>query len=232
MVQLFTRDHGYMKVIARGAFRPKSPFRGVLETMNHIEVIAAYKDGRAFQTLTSASLINSYHRIREDLQYTAVAFATLELVQELLPVHEPVPAFFQYTTALLEKLDALNPANPQMYLWHYMLQLSETLGFGWALSHCGNCENEPAAFPLVLDMENGGCLCANCNSALSRNVVRLNRSQWEQLSGLATAVVADLERFNPEVLATIRPDLTDILLRHITYHTETRISLKSLKWYM
>ena len=37
IIHLFTSEKGYIKLIARGAMKPKSPFRGVLENLNHIE---------------------------------------------------------------------------------------------------------------------------------------------------------------------------------------------------
>lgn len=231
IVQLFTRDYGYLRVVAKGAFRPKSPFRGVLETLNHIEIVMTYKASRQIQTATSATLLNSFFHIREDLEKTAIGFSQLELLKKLFPLHEPVSGFFQYIVDLLSAMNTKEKGMPAVFLWHFLLQMSETLGFEWQLNYCLKCQQPPEKFPLVLDLENGGFFCGNCGNVASGQNVRISKAQWEHIANLGEQFPAELINFAPGPLPALRPDLTEILLRHISFHTETKLDLLSLKWY-
>lgn len=232
IVHLFSADHGYLKVIAKGAFRPRSPFRGVLESLNHVELIFSQKPSRGLQLATGATLLNSFFHIRDDLEKTALGFTVLEIFQELFPQHEPVAEFFQYTVDLLSALNRKEALPVEVFLWHFLLQLSETLGFGWQLERCLKCRREPDTFPLRLDLQNGGYTCRNCAGSEAPQGAWLTRPQWETLQALAAADPAGLPGFDPGPLAQPRPDPAEILLRHLRYHTETPLELKSLKWYM
>lgn len=232
IVHLFSADYGYLKVIAKGAFRPRSPFRGVLESLNHVELIFSQKPSRGLQLATGVTLLNSFFHIRENLEKTALGFTVLEIFQQLFTQHEPVADFFQYTVDLLSALNREETLSVDVCLWHFLLQLSDTLGFGWQLGNCLKCRHEPESFPLRLDLQNGGYTCRNCAGSDAPQGVWLTRGQWESLQTLAATGTAELSGFEPGLLAQLRPDPADILLRHLRYHTETPLELKSLKWYM
>jgi len=57
---LFTRDQGKLSVIAKGARSPKSKFISKLEPGNLLDVIYYHKQGRSIQTLSEATLLETY----------------------------------------------------------------------------------------------------------------------------------------------------------------------------
>lgn len=232
IVQFFSGDHGYLKVIAKGALRPKSDFRGVLEALNHVEIVVSHRESRGLQILTAASVINPYLEVRDDLQKTAVAFSILELIRKLFSVHEPVEAFFRYTLALLSALNSSQASDLKTYLWHFLLILSETLGFGWSLNYCAACENPPKEETVLLDYRNGDLVCGRCKNRSAAQGVTLTAPQREALIEFSGAEPWQLERLADNRLLFEGVDLTEILLRHLAYHTEVPLELKSLKWYM
>lgn len=228
IVHLFSGEHGYLKVIAKGAFRAKSDFRGILETVNHAEVIISQKSTRSLQILTSASLLNSFLNIREDLQKTSIAFSILEIIKKLLSAHEPVGSFFNYTVDLLQALNSTGTRYTKAYLWHFLLMLSQTLGFGWEFENCLNCKKTLSEYPVVLDYQNGGILCRNCHPHRSAKAASLDQDQLALFRTFAVSTAANLENLNFALL----PDFTNVLLQHLAYHTEIPLELKSLKWYV
>ncbi len=228
IVHLFSEEHGYIKAIAKGAFRPKSHFRGVLETLNFIEIIISQKSTRSLQIISQAAMLNSFLKIREDLQKTSIAFAILEIIKKLLSTHEPVSDFFRYTTDLLSALNDTGSKYTRAYLWHFLLVLSQTLGFGWEFDKCLRCKKTPAVFPVELEYQNGGVLCGNCHQPQPRRISSLTEKQLTMLTKFSQLAPVDLEEFN----AAVFPDFIDILLQHLTYHTELALDLKSLKWYV
>ena len=231
IVHLFTQDRGYLKVIAKGALQQKSPFRGTLETLNLVEIVASHKESRGLQLITSASLQNSFQKIRANLEKTSIAFSIIELIQLLLRTHEPLREFFDYTINVLSHLNDSRHPDQRIYLWHFMLHLSLELGFGWDFDHCLSCELPPSTPFLYLDYENGGIICGKCAGGQPTKGVRIDQSQWQFLRTILKAGIEKIE--NADSLPQIgNPmDYTNILVKHLSYHTDTTIELKSLKWY-
>ncbi len=231
IVHLFSEDYGYLSVVAKGALRPKSPFRGALETLNLVEIVATTKTGRDLHTLTAATLVNGYQHIRNDLAKTAAAFAAAELVQQLLKSHEPIPAFFNYITEWLKVLDNSEFRETKPYLWLLMFEISRVLGFGWQIENCPEYQSPPKKFPIYLDFVAGNIICGDTKEP-RRNHMALQQHEWQRLVQLNRMPVSEFPKWLQNLPKANFPDLTSVLLAHLEYHTEMRITLKSLNWYV
>lgn len=231
IVHLLTPDKGYIKVIAKGAFQQKSPFRGTLETLNLVEIVVSLKESRGLQLITSASLQNSFQKIRADLEKTAIAFSIIELIQQLLRTHEPLQEFFEYTTLALSRLNISPSSDLRIYLWHFMLNLSRSLGFGWDFNQCVACGSFPTAPFVFLDYENGGIICQKCFAGHQANTLKIETQQWQFLKMLSETGVENLEDSPYAVPGQKSTDYATVLIKHLSFHTDTTIELKSLKWY-
>lgn len=233
IIHFFTEETGYIKAIAHGALRPKSPFRGVLENLNQVEIILSLKEGRGLQIVSQADLINSFAKIRDNLDATAVSYAILELIRSLVHYHEPSHRLFGFTINVLENLNKNPGKRPLFFILRYLLFLSDYLGFGWELSKCKICGEVPAKFPLKVDVENGSAICGNCSPAVIKGSFSLSKEQWALLLGIQEAEPEQLTDLVENLPAdTAYQSLLDILLAHINYHTEQRVQLKSLKMYL
>ena len=231
IVHLFSKDKGYLKVIAKGAFQEKSVFRGTLETLNFVEIVVSHKETRGLQLITSASLQNSFQNIREDLQKTAIAFSVIELIQQFFNTHEPIPGFFLHTIDLLNALNEDKFSYHKIFLWHFLIKLSDTLGFGWSLDQCLNCNTSPETSTLFLDYENGGIICQNCKPKVQINGIQINKKQWQFLKALAEIDLNEIYHFVDEFHEKSETDFTNLLLKHLSFHTDMLVELRSLKWY-
>ena len=226
IVHLFTSEKGYLKAIARGALRPKSPFRGNLENLNHIEVIVNIKEGRGLQLISQVSLLNPFSSVRENLEATAIAFAVSELLRAVVHENEASQPLFQFTIRTLEELNSSQTGPVIFLLIRYLLYLSEYLGFGWNLQVCAGCKKVPTKFPLRAEIVNGSIFCPDCVSRTNLKTIPLSSEQWQLL--------LRLQQESPT--ATLRPEipgqpLIDLLLSHLSYHTEQNLQLRSLKLY-
>jgi len=233
IVHFFTEEKGYIKAIAHGALRPKSPFRGVLENLNQVEIILSLKEGRGLQIVTQVDLIDSFGKSRDSLDATAVSYAILELIRSLVHFHEPAHRLFGFTVNILKSLNRQPEKHALLYLFSYLLFLSNYLGFGWDLATCKVCGQNLAKFPLRADVENGSVICAGCSPATVKGSFTLSQEQWLLLKRLQETEPEEL----PDLAREMSPDvmyqpLLDMLLAHINYHTEQTVQLKSLKMYL
>jgi len=79
IVNLLTRDHGVISLIARGVRKPKSKLAGGIEFFSVSNV--SYIEGKgSLGTLTSTSLIKYYDRIVKDIHRVDVGYKMIKLV--------------------------------------------------------------------------------------------------------------------------------------------------------
>jgi DNA repair protein RecO (recombination protein O) len=105
ILSVFTRDHGKLKIVAKGALGPKSKFKGCLESLSHVGIVYYEKKTRELQLLSQVDLIDGHIHILGDLERTALAFAGSELVDKAVLLDEPIPQVFVLLTSYLSALD-------------------------------------------------------------------------------------------------------------------------------
>jgi DNA repair protein RecO (recombination protein O) len=232
IVHLFSEEKGYLKVIARGALRPKSPFRGTMENMNHVEVLVTIKETRGLQILSQADLINPFSHIRDDLSATAMTFSIMELLRALVHENEASHSLFRYTILCLEGLNHAPVNHPLLYLMNFILYVSENLGFGWDFQECRVCKKPAENFIPQLDPIHGALICPDCHTRITEKTYSVSNDQLKLLSGIQSCSPDLLEQWSNDVDRKNFRGLLDILISHLSYHTDQNLELKSLKMYL
>jgi DNA repair protein RecO (recombination protein O) len=233
IIHLLTADRGIIKVIARGALRARSSFRGTLEILNHVELVISVKENRGLQILSQADLISPFSNIRDNLESTAVALSMAELLRTLIHENENSQSIFRNTLDILTALNKYEGAHYLVFLIYFLLNISNYLGFGWELSHCRGCEKIPRAFPVTLDPVNGAIYCRECQPGIHGSGVYVSQDQWKLLLRLQTVTPAEIMPMPEQDHPGLRyQPLIDLLISHINYHTEQNLQLRSLKMYI
>jgi DNA repair protein RecO (recombination protein O) len=106
IVDMFTRDHGRIGVVAKGAKRPLSKLRGVLQTFQPLSI--SFSGKSELRTLIDADWVGGMLPIEK----TALlcGFYLNELLVKLLARDDPHPALFDHYVATLNELAHNEPA--------------------------------------------------------------------------------------------------------------------------
>jgi DNA repair protein RecO len=104
-LSLFSRGHGVIRGVAKGAKREKSDFSGGFELATRGEVGVIIKTSGAMATLTSWELLESFPALRRSLKAHQSAMAMLELVGAAFREGEPHARAFEALVAGLRGLD-------------------------------------------------------------------------------------------------------------------------------
>lgn len=106
IVDMFTRDHGRIGLVAKGAKRPHSQLRGVLQTFQPLQ--AAWSGKAELRTMIDAEWVGGMR----PLERTALlcGFYLNELLVKLLARDDPHPALFDHYVAALNQLAHNEPA--------------------------------------------------------------------------------------------------------------------------
>ena len=105
IVTWFTREFGKLKTLAKGARRPKSPFRGKLDLFYLNDIVFIPSRHGDLHTLSECYIENPFPRIRERLDTFTAASYCCELVDLATEPEGPVPELFELLAASLTALD-------------------------------------------------------------------------------------------------------------------------------
>lgn len=156
---LITREHGKLRVVAKGARRPGGRF-AALEPL--VEVQAAVYPGKSLHTLTQASIVTSHRLVREQLDRLAYGLFIAELL-DLFTVDAEVRS--SSYDLLAQALEHLEQDKPDIVLAYYETQLLRQMGLLPAWQACISCQTTES--PLVaLNLPEGGLVCATCAKAI------------------------------------------------------------------
>ena len=149
-----TAQHGRIALMARGARRPKSPFRATLEPLHTLAI--HWRSGRSgMGTLTDVTRGDA-------LLPPALSLEGLELLAIVARLfQEGDPHGFSETKQALQRL---NTASGNERLLAAIWQLLNAAGWLGDLSHCWHC-GEPATG--MMHWQHAQLRCANCGTGLA-----------------------------------------------------------------
>jgi DNA repair protein RecO (recombination protein O) len=130
IVDVFTREHGRVALVAKGAKRPHSKLRGVLQTFQPLSV--GWSGKSEVRTLTAAEWVGGMLPLEKSA--LLCGFYLNELLFKMLARDDAHPALFDHYVATLNQLAHQEPA-PIVLRKFERLLLQET-GVGGDLTFC------------------------------------------------------------------------------------------------
>ncbi|MEJ8795114.1 DNA repair protein RecO [Trinickia caryophylli] len=149
VIDVFSRDHGRVALVAKGAKRPHSALRGVLQTFQPLAL--SWSGKSEMRTLTGAEWVGGMLPLSGDALFSG--FYVNELLVKFLAREDPHPPLFHHYVVTLTRLAHDEPAAQVLRSFERML-LRET---GYAMSLARTVARKPvtAEGRYVFDPERG-----------------------------------------------------------------------------
>ena len=178
IVTFFTRNFGQLSGIAKGARRPKSPFLGTFDLLNHNEIMYYRHTRSSLHTLSHSEIKNGFTRLREQQERTYAGSYIADVVKGMTREDEPQPELFDLMINALRELCTADDA--ARVLFQFEIKFLSSVGFQPELEQCVACWTRPQGNRVFFSVAGGGALCERCASG------RGEEAQMTSLGALAT----------------------------------------------
>ena len=158
MLTIFTRELGKLRVVAKGARRPRSRKAGHLEPFTRVALLLAR--GREIWIVTQAETLDAYLPVRDDLERTGYAAYVAELLDRFTYEEGENSSLYRLFVEALERVSTLE--DPVPAIRYYEIRLLDLLGFRPELFHCVQCGNEIQPEAQYFSALLGGVVCPRC----------------------------------------------------------------------
>jgi DNA repair protein RecO (recombination protein O) len=129
ILDIFSREHGRLHLIAKGAKREKSPFSGLLQPYQRL--LMAWRGKSELMTLIDVEADIEAYELSD--ARTIAGFYVNELLVRLLHQHEPHPELFDLYNNAIFDLSVTKPVDAILRIFEK--GLLESLGYGLMLDH-------------------------------------------------------------------------------------------------
>ncbi|MCU0606066.1 MAG: DNA repair protein RecO [Candidatus Edwardsbacteria bacterium] len=168
IVHAFALHGGRIKLVARGARRPKSRFGAALEPGTLAQVVYYASRNSDLHTASEAAVL--WRPLCADLDAFRLAPVALELAYKAAPAETPNVALFRNLLAFLQSVDAGPDDSRFTRLAAFYLLALNNLGYDPVLDRCLCCRRPAAGGPLWFSAARGGLVCAECRRRVPETV--------------------------------------------------------------
>jgi len=225
LVSLMTERYGLVKVMAKGARRPKSKYGAALEPVSLIDCIYYHRETRDIQTLSNTEIIESYLRIKSDITLLAIASCMIEIAHTYTAPENPSKETFTLLVQSLYGLKSCAVTDADKHLWRFLLLFLTVSGYHPSLDRCMVCGKKPRGESVFLSCVDGGILCS-CTDPGERYGLRVNPGTLMIINDLMTSKIEDLARL--KIGQAQRSEVEHVTLQFLSYHSGSSRTLRSL----
>jgi len=157
IVSFFTRDYGRLKGTAKAALRSRKRFGGALEPMTVARAWFAERPRQELVRLDQLEIVRSPLSAPVDHVRMAVLSFFAELLDQMLPEHDPQDAVFRLLVSVLEQTTVEQPWMPLTY---FQLWMTRLMGLLPDMVHCTACGETLKAGEVSFSPYGDGLFCA------------------------------------------------------------------------
>ena len=171
IIDILTKEHGVISVIAKGCKSLKSNLRSVTDKLTYATFTIYYKKHK-LSLLSEASVINNFSNVKKDIEKISYASFLIDLTYQVYKQSEEKTLYDLLISSLKKINDNFNPLIITNIL---ELKYLEYLGVMPNLDGCSICGSKSV---ITLSSDKGGYLCSKCHTnevIVSNKTIKLVR---------------------------------------------------------
>ena len=159
-MEIFTRDLGIVKIIAKGVRSQKSKTIGLYESMNEVELVLYHKPGSDWYTVNSINLIEA-HLFSCPFDTGLLIQAAGEIYRQLVLTEEESPQIYKLLITYLQYIKMVKK-NGIAIFWRFLSRLLSILGLETDFEDCVICHHPQNNYS-VFSPARHGFICNSCH---------------------------------------------------------------------
>lgn len=223
ILKAFTREHGLLTFMAKGAKQPKSRHRGLLDPVLHLQFLFPAFSRSEIRILGEVSLMRDFPSVRENILKQGLSRVFSEILLRYATSESDSAQFHDLLLAAQAGLETAPPEREalQSRFSGFLLDYCGISGFQPQFRNCARCGSVVSGSNIPFLLDRGGPLCASCQRSEPVNFfLRENVIRW-----------LDAIQTDGEIPAVGRTDAwraEEFLLGYLGRHTGGEKNLKSL----
>lgn len=161
ILTLYTREHGRMSAVAKGARKPGSKLSGSSEPFTFIRGLLNI--GRELDVLVQSDIRESFPNVKNNVLTLAYGFYMMELVYQFTDDHHQNADLFDNILSSMYVLES--GSDPELSMRHFELRLLDSVGYMPEFNVCVRCGSSPGTDKLAFSPGMGGIICKDCGIA-------------------------------------------------------------------
>ena len=158
ILNIITKEHGLIGVLAKGARNLKSPFRSFTDKLTYAKFMIYYKEDK-LSTLKEVNIINPFKNIRRDINKISYASYLLELAEGVIKQNSDNNIYDLLINTLFKIEEGFDP----LVLMNILeLKYLYYLGVMPIIDRCALCGRKTGI--LTLSSYRGGYVCTHCHT--------------------------------------------------------------------
>jgi DNA repair protein RecO (recombination protein O) len=224
IVTAYTREHGLLKFVAKGARKAPSRFGYALEPLSRSRFVFYMKPDRDLHLLSQAEVLDPLGSRLADLSRLAHAQAALELVDRLVWGEEAHAELYDLLVATLAGCAAAPVTSLVAVTLAFQLQLASELGYRPRLDACA-VDGRAVSQRRLFSPARGGLVCEGCASR-EGGVVVLSAEALASFALLLSRPVGDAGEY---IEIARGPELMRVVEDFLRMHFHRFQGLRSLE---
>jgi DNA repair protein RecO (recombination protein O) len=216
ILTLYTREHGKLSAIAKGARKPISRLAAATEMFTYGRYFLA--TGRNLDVLTQAETRESFPEIRDDVHRVAYAVYILELVNEMIEDRDPNYDLFDTLLSSLYLLEG--SVDPETVARAFELYLMTVSGYRPNLESCGQCDAELPTERVGFSPSFGGVVCEECGP-VPDDTISIHRETLDAMAKLLDAEPAAIR--DTRLMNGVKVEMANVMRWYIRYRLEREL---------
>jgi DNA repair protein RecO (recombination protein O) len=218
LLTLYTREHGKMRVVAKGARKVTSRKAGHLEPFTHVTLQLA--KGRDLMIVTQAETVNAFLGIGENLTKMGYASYVIELLDRLVYEDDGGnPGVFKMFLETLERIEKESDAWTAVR--YYEMRLLDHAGFRPQLVECVNCAREILPEDQYFSASAGGVVCPRCGEGIP-NLMRISLEGLKYLRHFQRSTYREASRARPA--SDVQKEVESLMHGYFTHVLERQLN--------
>lgn len=189
ILNIYTKEHGLIGIIAKGAKSLKSPLRALTNKYSYCYFYIYYKENK-LSLLTQVDLIDNFNNIRNDIVLIGYMSYLCDLTYQVLKENNESDIFDILINGLKKINDKLEP----LIITNIIeLKYLDYLGVSLNLDGCVRCSSKDNI--ITIDGDAGGYICKNClrdEEIVDAKTIKMIRMYYYvDISSISTIKISD-----------------------------------------